>query len=147
MAEAGGPANAYFHGHRPPGAVHAYFPLFDVVLAPYQAKVYTAGGHCETGRWASPMKLFEYMAHGRAIIASDLPVLREILQDGVNCLLRPPDDPDAWADAVEHLVSDAAFGRSLGDAARQQFLHRHTWRHRANLVLAGLDTTGVAETR
>ncbi|MFD9540891.1 glycosyltransferase family 4 protein [Streptomyces sp. NPDC060022] len=143
----GGPANVYFHGHRPPGAVHAYYPLFDVVLAPYQAKVYTAGGHCETGRWASPMKLFEYMSHGRAIIASDLPVLREILQDGVNCLLRPPDDPNAWADAVAHLVTDAVFGRSLGDAARQQFLHRHTWRHRANLVLAGPDTTGVAEAR
>ncbi|MFD5208688.1 glycosyltransferase family 4 protein [Streptomyces anulatus] len=143
----GGPANAYFHGHRPPGAVHAYYPLFDVVLAPYQAKVYTAGGHCETSRWASPMKLFEYMAHGRAIIASDLTVLREILQDGVNCLLCPPDDPNSWADAVTHLVADAVLARSLGDAARQQFLQRHTWRHRANLVLAGLDTTGVAETR
>lgn len=140
-------ANAYFHGHRPPGAVPTYYPLFDVVLAPYQAKVYTAGGHCETSRWASPMKLFEYMAHGRAIIASDLLVLREILQDGVNCPLRPPDDPNAWADAVTHLVTDAVLGRSLGDAARQQFLHRHTWRHRANLVLAGLDTTGVAATQ
>ncbi|MFF8387108.1 glycosyltransferase [Streptomyces kanasensis] len=83
---------------------------------------------------------------GRAIIASDLPDLREILQDGVNCLLRPPDDPIAWADAVAHLVTDAVFGRSLADAVRKQFLHRHTWRHRANLVLAGL-TTGVAETR
>ncbi|MER8199388.1 glycosyltransferase family 4 protein [Streptomyces microflavus] len=142
----GGPANVFFHGHQPPGAVPAYYPLFDVVLAPYQAKVYTAGGHCETGRWASPMKLFEYMAHGRAIIASDLPVLREVLQDGVNCLLRPPDDPNAWADAVAHLVTDAVFRRLLADAAHQQFLHRHTWRQRANLVLAGL-TTGVAETR
>ncbi|WP_329203445.1 glycosyltransferase [Streptomyces sp. NBC_01435] len=67
------PANAYFHGHRPPGTSHAYYPLFDVVLAPYQTKVCTADGHCKTCRWASPMKLFEYMAHGRAIIAPDLP--------------------------------------------------------------------------
>ncbi|MEI5033295.1 glycosyltransferase [Streptomyces sp. S1A(2023)] len=66
---------------------------------------------------------------------------------GVNCLLRPPDDPHAWADAVTHLVTDAVLGRSLGDAARQQFLLRHTWRHRADLVLAGLDTTGTTETR
>ncbi|MEU6953318.1 glycosyltransferase family 4 protein [Streptomyces sp. NPDC045714] len=139
----GGPPNAYFHGHRPPGAVEAYYPLFDVVLAPYQAKVYTAGSHCETSRWASPMKIFEYMAHGRAIIASDLPVLREVLQDGVNCLLRPPDDLEAWAEAVGRLVTDTTLGRSLGEKARRQFLHSHTWSQRAHLVLADLDTSGA----
>ncbi|GGZ86640.1 glycosyltransferase WbuB [Streptomyces subrutilus] len=140
----GGPKNAYFHGHQPPGAVDAYYPLFDVVLAPYQAKVYTAGGHCETGRWASPMKIFEYMAHGRAIIASDLPVLREVLRDGATCLLRPHDDPDAWAQALRRLVADGSLRRSLGDAARRQFLDCHTWHHRARRVLAGLDTADAA---
>ncbi|WP_329179238.1 glycosyltransferase family 4 protein [Streptomyces sp. NBC_01477] len=133
------PANAYFHGHRPPGAVAAYYPLFDVVLAPYQAKIYTAGGHCETGRWASPMKLFEYMVQGRAVVASDLPVLREILHDRVNCLLRPAGEPAAWAGAVTELLADDGLRRALGDEARRQVLHRHTWRHRAGRVLAGLD--------
>ncbi|MYW03046.1 glycosyltransferase family 4 protein [Streptomyces sp. SID3343] len=131
--------NAHFHGHRPPGAVSAYYPLLDVVLAPYQAKIYTAGGHCETGRWASPMKLFEYMAHGRAIIASDLPVLREILRDRANCLLRPPDEPRAWADALGELLTDHTLRHTLGDAAARQFAHTHTWRHRAARVLANLD--------
>ncbi|MEV8604011.1 glycosyltransferase family 4 protein [Streptomyces griseoviridis] len=138
------PSNAHFHGHLPPAAVAEYYALFDVVLAPYQAKIYTAGGHGETGRWASPMKIFEYMAHGRAIIASDLPVLREVLQDGVNCLLRPPDDQESWAEALGRLVTDTDLRGALGDAARHQFLHRHTWNHRAHLVLAGLDTIGVA---
>jgi glycosyltransferase involved in cell wall biosynthesis len=141
------PANAYFHGHRPPGTIHAYYPLFDIVLAPYQTKVYTADGHCETGRWASPMKLFEHMAHGRAVIASDLPVLREVLQDRVNCLLRPPTDTDAWADAVRALVADETLRTSLGEAARRQVLHHHTWRHRADHVLAGLGTTGARAVR
>ena len=131
--------NVYFHGHLPPAALPGYFPLFDVVLAPYQRKVYTWGGIEETGRWASPMKLFEYMAHGRAIIASDLPVLHEVLQDRVNCLLRPPDQPQAWAEAVAELVADLVLRRKLGDEARRQFSQLYTWRRRADTVLAGLD--------
>ncbi|MFJ2442690.1 glycosyltransferase [Streptomyces sp. NPDC087658] len=103
-------SNVYFHGHRPPGAVRAYLPLFDVVLAPYQQKVYTAGGIAETGRWASLMKVFEYMADGRAMIVSDLPVLREVLQDRVNCLLRPPADTHAWLDAINELMTDGPCG-------------------------------------
>ncbi|NJP65763.1 glycosyltransferase family 4 protein [Streptomyces spiramenti] len=132
--------NVHFHGHRPPGAVHAYVSAFDVVLAPYQQRVYTAGRSAETGRWASPMKVFEYMAHGRAMIASDLPVLREVLHDRVNCLLRPPDDTRAWADAVNELVTDGTLRRQLGRQARSEVLDRYTWRRRADDVLAGVFT-------
>jgi len=141
------PNNVHFHGHRPPGAVRAYYPLFDVVLAPYQDKVYAAGGLGETSRWASPMKLFEYLAHGRAIIASDLPVLREVLTDGVNCLLRPPTDADAWQAAITELLTDAPLRRALGDAGRRQVLSRHTWRRRADDVLAGLGLPPAGNSR
>ncbi|MFF7245877.1 glycosyltransferase family 4 protein [Embleya sp. NPDC008237] len=137
-------ANAYFHGHRPPATVGAYYPLFDVVLAPYQARVYTADGHCETGRWASPMKMFEYMAHGRALVASDLPVLREVLDDRVNCLLRPPTDAAAWAQAITELLADEPLRTALGERARRQVLHRHTWRHRVDRVLAHLDVPSTS---
>ncbi|MFD3658823.1 glycosyltransferase family 4 protein [Streptomyces sp. NPDC058620] len=129
--------NVYFHGHQPPGAVSAYFPAFDVVIAPYQRKVYTADGIAETGRWASPMKVFEYMAHGRAMIASDLPVLREVLHDRVNCLLRAPDDTHAWLTAIQELMADEALRLALGNTARREVLERYTWRRRADHVLAG----------
>jgi glycosyltransferase involved in cell wall biosynthesis len=132
------PLNVYFHGHRPPSELPGWFPQFDVVLAPHQQKVYTWGQLDEIGRWTSPMKLFEYMSHGRAIVASDLPVLGEILTDRVNCLLRPADQPAAWAEAVTELLGDEALRRSLGAEAQRQFLARYTWRQRADLVLAGL---------
>lgn len=92
------------------------------------------------------MKLFEYMSHGRAIVASDLPVLREVLEDGVNCLLRPSDRPQAWADAVTDLVADRALRSRLGDEARRQFLELYTWRRRADLVLADLRLPGTVST-
>ncbi|MFE4515841.1 glycosyltransferase family 4 protein [Kitasatospora sp. NPDC056783] len=143
----GPPPNVHFHGHQRPSALPGYFPLFDVVLAPHQREVYTWDRLDEIGRWTSPMKLFEYMAHGRAIVASDLPVLREVLTDHVNCLLRPPDDPQSWADALTELVTDRALRTALGDEARRQFLEHYTWRRRADLVLADLDLPEPLNTR
>ncbi|WP_329179232.1 glycosyltransferase family 4 protein [Streptomyces sp. NBC_01477] len=138
--------HVYFHGHRPPSELPGYYARFDIVLAPYESKVYTWGRLDETGRWASPMKVFEYMAHGLPMIASDLPVLREVLQDRVNCLLRPPDDPAGWGEALAELVADGSLRRSLGEEGRRQVLERYTWDRRAEAVLAGLGLPGTAGT-
>jgi glycosyltransferase involved in cell wall biosynthesis len=52
------------------------------------------------------------MAHGRAIIASDLPVLREVLGDRVNSLLCPPYDCAAWEEAVAELAGPPSGGQT-----------------------------------
>ncbi|MCX4750378.1 glycosyltransferase family 4 protein [Kitasatospora sp. NBC_01287] len=129
--------NVHFHGHLPPAELAPYYRAFDIVLAPYQRRAYCAGGVGEISRWVSPMKLFEYMSYGKAVIASDLPVLREVLQDGVNCLLCPPDSVDGWAQAVKRLAGDPALRGALGERAGRQLAERHTWRARADLVLPG----------
>ncbi|MEK8143060.1 glycosyltransferase family 4 protein [Streptomyces sp. M10(2022)] len=127
------------------GRAGEYYARFDVVLAPTSARC-TSGEAGETGRWASPMKVFEYMSHGCPMIASDLPVLREVLQDRVNCLLRPPEDPDAWAGALDELITDTALRRRLGAEGRRQVLERYTWRRRADVVLAGLGDPATGRT-
>ncbi|MFF5718916.1 glycosyltransferase family 4 protein [Streptomyces buecherae] len=127
--------NVFFHGHHPPAALPPYYRAFDIVLAPYQTTVGCAGGFGDISRWVSPMKLFEYMAYGKAIIASDLPVLREVLADGVNCLLRAPADTAGWAAAIEHLGADVSARQALGDTARHQLNTRYTWRARVDRVL------------
>jgi glycosyltransferase involved in cell wall biosynthesis len=68
-------------------------------------------------RFTSPLKLFEYMAAGRPIVASDLPSIREVLHDGVDALLVAPGDPQALADAIRRLLNDPALGRRLAAAA------------------------------
>jgi glycosyltransferase involved in cell wall biosynthesis len=71
--------NIHFHGFVPHAAVGEHIDRSDIVLAPYQEHVSVYGRSASVARWMSPLKLFEYMARGRAIVCSDLPVLREVL--------------------------------------------------------------------
>jgi len=134
-------SNLVFHGHVSAVRTEAYRRAVDVLLAPYRASVRSAGGRSDIGRWMSPLKIFEYMGSGRAMIVSDLPVLREIVTDGETALLARPDDVDDWVGAVERL-RDPTLRRELADRARAQLVARHTWARRAEDVLADLE--GVA---
>ena len=133
------PANVFFHGHQPPSVLSAYFPRFDIVLAPYQNKVSVAGNAGNTVDYMSPLKIFEYMSWGRAIIASRLPVIEEVLEDGKTALLAPPDDADAWSDAVRSLIGDETLRVQLGQTAKEEFLSRYSWSSRVECILQQLD--------
>jgi glycosyltransferase involved in cell wall biosynthesis len=88
--------------------------------------------------FTSPLKLFEYMAAGVPIVASDLPALREVLADGRNGLLVPPDDPAALAAALRRLLDDPV----LADRLRAQAfadVAAHTWAARAATVHEALE--------
>ena len=89
-------------------------------------------------RYTSPLKLFEYMAAGRAIVASDLPALREVLTDGVDALLVTPGQPDALAAAIARLLADPALAERL---ARRAFeaASAFGWDSRASRLEAVLD--------
>lgn len=130
--------NLFFHGYIAPSEVAQRCSNFDVLLAPYQDDVATAGGR-NTVRWMSPLKIFEYMASDKAIVCSDLPVLREVLTNQVNALLVSPADPVAWVQAVSWLKENPALRASLGHAAKEEFLTRYTWEKRAAVVVRELD--------
>lgn len=131
--------NVVLHGFVPHRETGAFIGAFDVVLAPYQSRVLVHGGEAETSRWMSPLKIFEYMAHGKPIVASDLPVLGEVLIDRRNALLVAPDAIAAWAEALVRLRDDAPLRRRLGRQARAEFEARYSWPSRARAVLEGLE--------
>jgi glycosyltransferase involved in cell wall biosynthesis len=94
-------------------------------------------------RFTSPLKLFEYMAAGRPIVASDLPSIREVLQDEVNALLVAPGNPDLMAAAIERLIRDPALSARLAAAALAA-APAYSWDRRAERLeelLDGLVTT------
>lgn len=80
--------------------------------------------------FTSPLKLFEYMAAGRAIVASDLPAIREVLRDGENGLLVTPGDAAAFASAIERLLDDTVLAENIARTARTD-ASDYTWARRA----------------
>ena len=131
------PPNLHLHGFRPYRDAEAFRTHCDVLVAPYQRKVGTHRS-ADTSRWMSPLKIFEYMAAGKAIVCSDLPVLREVLEHERTALLVPPDDIDAWASAIRLLGQDPKLRRRFGAAALQEFRVHYTWQQRARDVLQGI---------
>jgi glycosyltransferase involved in cell wall biosynthesis len=97
--------------------------------------------------WASPLKLPEYMAAGRAIVAPDQQNLREVLTHGRDALLFDPGDSGALAAAVVQLARDPALRRALGSAARETIVREKlTWDGAAERVEAVAGTC-LAERR
>lgn len=136
-----GVPNLHLHGHVPHARVPAYLARFDALLAPPLARTASTAGR-DIARWMSPLKLFEYMAAGKPILASRLPVLEEVLTHGDTALLLPPGDAPAWADAARALRADPDLARALGQRARARLLAEYTWDARAARVLARLEAAG-----
>ena len=86
--------------------------------------------------FTSPIKLFEYMAAGCAIVASDIPALREILDDA-DALWVPPGQPQALADGIRALAESPAKARAMGARVREK-ARRYTWHARGEKLAAVL---------
>jgi len=91
-------------------------------------------GHAEARFFTSPMKVFEFAAQSKAIVATDLPALRETLLHGENSWLVPPDDPQALAEGLRRVLEDDALRERLGAAARLM-AGEHTFDRRAEQML------------
>ena len=127
--------NVTFHGRLPHSSLPEMYRKCDILLAPYQRKVVVVGG-TDTSSWMSPLKIFEYMAAGKATVCSDITVLREVLEPDRTALLVSPDNLDAWIMALTRLIGDAALRERLGNAAQREFETKYTWGQRARKVLA-----------
>lgn len=112
-----------FTGLVPPADVAARLRQTDVLVLPNPESAIAT-------RFTSPLKLFEYMAACRPIVASDLPAIREVLRDGETALLARPGDPQSLASAVRRLIDDRALAGRLAEAARARVLD-FTWDRRA----------------
>ena len=110
-------------------AVPGHVAAFDIALQP------------KVVAYASPLKIFDYMAAGRAIVAPDAPNIREILEHDHTALLFDPDAPfdspaGMWT-AIQRLAGDADLRGRLGAAARAELERRDfTWAGNARRVVA-----------
>jgi glycosyltransferase involved in cell wall biosynthesis len=102
-----------------------YLAAFDIALQPAVVA------------YASPLKLFEYMACGCAIVAPASANIQEVLTDNLDALMFPPEDEDGFARSVERLAADPELRLRLGQAARATIMRRGlTWQGNAKRVEA-----------
>jgi glycosyltransferase involved in cell wall biosynthesis len=101
-----------------------YVAAFDIALQPAVVP------------YASPLKLFEYLALGRAIVAPASPNIMEVLSDGENAVLFDPQRPDGMVLAIDRICNDAALCRRVAEGARNTIaLRKLTWDNNAQRVV------------
>ena len=134
-AETNNISNITFTGFIPNRNLPIYQAAADILLMPYSHSIMGSSGTADSAAVASPMKMFEYMATGRAIASAYLPVLREVLNEN-NAVFCKPDDINSWKSALERLLKD----ENLRDQLGRQAIHDaqgYTWVARAQRIMNG----------
>jgi glycosyltransferase involved in cell wall biosynthesis len=125
--------NITFTGFIPNSDLPLYQAAADILLMPYSRTMMGSSGTADSASVASPMKMFEYMAAGRAIVSSNLPVIREVLNERT-AVFCEPDDIEDWRFEIEKLLSNKARRDELGNQARQD-VQGYTWVARAQRIM------------
>lgn len=121
-----------FIGYRPYRDISNNQAAGDVLVLP------NTGKNTISALFTSPLKLFSYMASGRPIVASDLPSIREILNDDVGYLVHA-DNPQAFADGIVRACSEESISEQKAQGAKSLVI-RYDWRHRAKKIILFLNS-------
>lgn len=114
------PANVHYYGVEDYEKLPRWMSAMDVGLCLYRP------GPAD---YSSPLKVFDYMSSGLAVIATRQPQTAQLLGElGTPELLMSPDDPAALADAIEQLAADRPKVREVARRARELCVAKYTWR-------------------
>jgi glycosyltransferase involved in cell wall biosynthesis len=130
-AERGLAGRVRFEGTVPNGKIPIYLWAADALVMPYTSRTPTVRG-------MSPLKMFEYMAAARPIVATDFPAVREVLRAGENAILVRPDDPAALAGGLRRALEDRALADEISRRAAAD-VRAFTWEERARGILEVID--------
>lgn len=111
-----------------------YQSIADVLLMPYENQISGSSGG-NTADYCSPMKMFEYMATGKPIITSDLPVFHEVLNNE-NAIFCDYHDAEQWITAIKRIQESPDHSKKLGDRAKID-VKKYTWIERTKNSLDG----------
>ena len=116
---------------------HKDVPLYllasDVLVMPYTSKMTIKGG-TRAEEFTSPIKLFEYMAANRPIVATSIPSVSEVLQDEKNSVLVDPDNTDALYDGINRVINDDKLATRIAAKAASD-CKSYTWEARCRKLL------------
>lgn len=113
-----------------------YQAAADVLVMPYGRCIAGSSGG-NIADVINPMKMFDYLAAGRALVASDIPVFHEVLHEGITLFCRP-EQPESWVQAITRLKEDPQLRQRLAQNAKKEAA-RYSWTERALNTLALLE--------
>jgi glycosyltransferase involved in cell wall biosynthesis len=129
--------NFKFVGFVPHNIVPLYLFSADALVIPYTSDMTIQDGTNAIG-FTSPLKLFEFMASCRPIVATNLPAIAEILSDKINALLVGPDSADSLFEGIKRVLEDEALGEKISLQSASD-VKNYTWEERVKKILNGLD--------
>ena len=126
--------NIILVGQKPYQEIPLYLKAADILVLPNSAvSLNNPRFSVYTRHDTSPIKLFEYMASGVPIVASDLPSIREILNEK-NAVLVKPDSPEDLQRGIEKILNDKQLAKSILEKALED-VKEYTWDKRAEKIL------------
>ncbi|MFW2524747.1 glycosyltransferase family 4 protein [Aliarcobacter butzleri] len=129
--------NIFFYGHVANSKVPNVLCEQDILLMPNQKQIFARGMKENIAEFTSPLKMFEYMASGRVIISSDMPVLREILNEN-NSFLVPCDDVEAWIQTIKNIENNIELARKIALRGKED-VQNYTWTKRAKRIIEAIN--------
>ena len=124
-------SNVQFIGFIANSIVPQYLKAADCLLLPYKMCMYYKVMDINT---TSPLKLFEYMASNRPIVASDIPTVSKVLVDKKNAILADPNNITDFSCKIQQVLDDVNLGKGLAAQARID-VKKYTWRDRCSVIL------------
>ena len=113
---------------------HKDYALMPYYLGSADCLVLTGTQASETSqKYTSPMKMFEYMASQKPIVASELPSFKEVLNQE-NCIFVEPDNPEAMAIGIKKALNDAELSKRISEQAFKD-VQKYTWDNRVRKIL------------
>ncbi len=121
-------ARVHFVGAVPHDSVREHIAAMDIAVIPH------------SNEYRSPIKLFEYMGQGKAVLAPRTEPIAMVVRHGENGLLFDPGDASSFRTGLARLLAEPQTRQSLGAQARADILAGHTWRQNAVRILARLES-------
>lgn len=134
--------NITFHGYYPHSEIQTQMKKMDVLVCPSlkNIKVFDKD-NLDIGKWTSPLKIFEYMASMKPIIASNIEVLKEILENERNAILCNPNDLEEWKMALYQIKNNPTLSKQISDNAYKDLNLKYSWNMRAKQLSEYLTNT------
>jgi glycosyltransferase involved in cell wall biosynthesis len=127
--------NVTITGFIPNTRLPLYQAAADVLVMPYGKKISGSSGG-DISRVINPMKMFDYLAAGRPIIASEVPVFHEVLTEET-AIFCEPENSQNWAKAIKELQDDPEKRTQMSERAKAS-AEKYTWKNRARITLEKL---------